>query len=209
MRRNPRVGSMDWDDAVAMMRGDLANVRYNQDEMESFYRRREKMLEWLVDGFRNDPSKPLRFPLVPAARLKKAWLDYGRTGEVRDPKGVERIAERVLDNIALLDVTNALGGHSQEDPKELLESNGFEDIDPDDEAFNNYLTDPDTGGWYVSDYGLPYLHGAYALILRASTPEETLLAVDKALNVVHQRSDLASWFVEGGTKTLNEVSDQH
>ncbi len=209
-RHNPAVGGMDWDDAVRMMRSDLRGVRMNDDEAEDFMLRRVRMVQWLV-GDRPwlwDSSARLRFPLVPAARLRKAWLDYGRTGEVRDPKGVDKIAARVLDNIALLHATNALGGHSEEEPSHVLEDAGFEDIDPSDRAFNDYLTDPDTGGWYVSDYGLPYLVGAYALILRAGSPEEQLLAVDKALNVVHQRSDLASWFVEGGTRTLNEVATQ-
>ena len=207
-RRNPAVGGMSWEQAIAMMRSDLRGLRANMDEAEDMERRRGRMLSWLVEGYRRDPASPLRFPLVPAARLRKAWLDYGRTGEVRDPKGVERIAERVLDNIVLLDLTNALSGHSEENPEGILEEVGVEDIDPQSDSFLEYLTDPDTGGWYVSDYGLPYLHGAYLLILRAETPEETLLAVDKALNVVHQRSDLASWFVEGVTKTLNEVSSQ-
>jgi hypothetical protein len=199
---------MSLEQAIAMMRSDLRGLQAMREEAEDMLSRRGKMLSWLVDGYRRDPASPLRFPLVPAARLKKAWLDYGRTGEVRDTKGVERIAERVLDNIALLDITNDLSGHSEESPEAILEEVGAEDIDPQSESFLDYLTDPDTGGWYVSDYGLPYLYGAYLLILRARTPEETLLAVDKALNVVHRRSDLASWFVEGGTKTLNEVSSQ-
>jgi len=202
------VGRMSWEEAVHMMRSDLRGIRYSVEEMEDFMERRNRAVSMIVDGFRTRPSEGLRFSLVPAARLKKVWLDYGRMGEVRDEKGLDRIAKTVLDNIAMLDATNALSGHSQEDPASVLEGAGFDDVDPSDDAFQQYITDPDSGAWYVSDYGLPYLHGAYALILRAETPEERLLAVDKALNVVHQRSDLSAWFVEGGEKTLMKVATQ-
>jgi len=42
----------------------------------------------------------------------------------------------------------------------------------------------------------------------AKSDEEKLYAIDKALNVVHQKSDLAAMFVEGGTKTLIDIANQ-
>lgn len=192
-----------------MMRSDLRNIPYNDEVSNDFVERRDRALSALVEMFKKGKrgERHFRFTLIPAARLKKIWVDFGKTGFVRDEKGMDAIAVRMLNNIAMLDLTNALSGHSQEDPDDILESGGYEDLPDKQEFLDSFLTDPETGGFYVSDYGLPYLHGAYSLIKRAETPEDQLFAVDKALNVVHQRSDLASWFVEGGTKTLQEISN--
>ena len=43
-------------------------------------------------------------------------------------------------------------------------------------------------------------------LLRAKGPEEKLLLIDRMLNVVHQRSDIAEWFVEGGSRALAQLS---
>lgn len=205
---NPSVGAMDWESAIAMMRADLSKVKWSDKELEDFAERRDRQLEKILIGFsKASEGERFMFPLIKAARMKKIWVDFGRIGIIRDEKGLDNIAEQMLNNIALLDATNALLGHSQEDPVEMVERAGMDLDEQGVERLLYYLRDPDTGVWYVSDYGLPYLHGAYALILRSSTPEERLYAVDKALNVVHQRSDLASWFVEGGTKTLNEIAN--
>ena len=37
-------------------------------------------------------------------------------------------------------------------------------------------------------------------------PENKLVLIDKILNVVHQRSDMASWFVQGGSAALSDLS---
>ena len=35
-------------------------------------------------------------------------------------------------------------------------------------------------------------------LLRQNEYDQKLYIIDRILNIVHQRSDLASWFVEGG-----------
>lgn len=44
--------------------------------------------------------------------------------------------------------------------------------------------------------------------MTADTDEEILYAIDKFLNVIHMRSDLSAWFVEGGQKTLLDIANQ-
>ena len=41
---------------------------------------------------------------------------------------------------------------------------------------------------------------------KAKTPEEKIVIIDQILNVAHQRSDLASWFIEGGSYSLSKLS---
>ena len=38
--------------------------------------------------------------------------------------------------------------------------------------------------------------------------QERLQIVDRMLNVVHQRGDLAAMFIQGGTATLNKIMSQ-
>jgi hypothetical protein len=58
----------------------------------------------------------------------------------------------------------------------------------------------------MSDYGLePLLKLLYDL-MRTDVPEQELVLIDRMLNVVHMRSDIASWFVEGGSRSLSQLS---
>ena len=73
--------------------------------------------------------------------------------------------------------------------------------------FDYYQNDPEGKlGGFISDYGLKPLEELLVQLLRATTPEEKLLLIDRMLNVVHQRSDIADWFVEGGSHALGQLS---
>lgn len=71
---------------------------------------------------------------------------------------------------------------------------------------NYYIEDPKTGQAYISDYGLKPLMSLMYELTQKHTPEEKLLVIDKMLNVVHMRSDIAAWFVEGGSHALSQLS---
>jgi len=73
--------------------------------------------------------------------------------------------------------------------------------------FDYYQNDPEGKmGGFVSDYGLKPLEDLLVELLHAGSPEEKLLIIDRMLNVVHQRSDIADWFVEGGSHALQQLS---
>jgi hypothetical protein len=69
-----------------------------------------------------------------------------------------------------------------------------------------YTVDSKTGANYLSDYGLKPLLKLLQELRYVDTPEEKVPIIDKMLNVVHQRSDMASWFVEGGSNALQKLS---
>ncbi len=69
-----------------------------------------------------------------------------------------------------------------------------------------YVVDPESGQPYMSDYGMQPLLELVGELRRGTTPEEKLLIIDRMLNVVHPRSDMASWFVEGGSHALHQLS---
>jgi hypothetical protein len=69
-----------------------------------------------------------------------------------------------------------------------------------------YTEDPKEGQAYISDYGMQPLLTLVGELRREIKPEDKLITIDKMLNVVHPRSDMASWFIEGGSHALSQLS---
>ena len=115
------------------------------------------------------------------------------------------IAQQMIETTFKLGANTLLMGHTPSDPSEDFEEYGIT-TEEQKEAFYDYATDED-GTYRLSDYGLkPLEEFAFQLYTQATTPEEQLLIVDKMLNVVHQRSDLSKWYIEGGFTSLNELA---
>jgi hypothetical protein len=134
---------------------------------------------------------------------------------VRDEKGLDDIVDRVIRNTARIEINNGLCGRWTwdlvDDWKDKYE------LSPKDEkhirkVINDYdyfdVKDKRMGWqWRISDYGIEPLQKICYKLLQTTDYTEKLLLVDQALNVVHQRSDLASWFVKGGEDTLNKLAN--
>lgn len=69
-----------------------------------------------------------------------------------------------------------------------------------------YIEDPKEGQGRISDYGLEPLIRLLEKLRREDSPEKKLVIMDNILNVVHQRSDIAAWFVQGGSFALSQLS---
>lgn len=170
----------------------------------------EKMDEIKMDvlyGFLRNKERGIKsqpWKLVPFARLKKIWEDFMRTGVVRDTNGLEMIDDIVQSNIIRLYVNTELVGHSEHNPDEDFQEAGF--TEEDKELFYDYIDK--FSDYAFSDFGGRRL-GLVTLLSqlrKARTPEEKIPIIDQILNVVHQRSDLAAWFVEGGSSALSQLS---
>lgn len=177
-------------------------------DWDDFSERYEKEGSEVVRQFLSGKKSLVRWRKVPASRLKKIWSDYAKFGFVRDESGLNDIAESILDGIARLSFSTEIMGHSEMNPREILERFGYELSDEQIEKFGDFLSDK-SGNWYLSDYGLAPLLKIYPKILSASNAEQKLIAVDMALNVAHQRSDLSQFFIEGGFNTLEELKNQN
>lgn len=57
-----------------------------------------------------------------------------------------------------------------------------------------------------SDYGLRPLFEILGEYDDNKTPEETLVIINKALDITHQRGDMPSIFIEGGSRTLTQIT---
>lgn len=142
--------------------------------------------------------------LIPFARLKKIWEDYMSTGIVRDTRGVDMIEDILTTNILKIAVNTELVGHSEVDPSYDFDEYSYTDEDRDD--FADYIDK--FSDYAFSDFGGRRL-GLFTLLQqlrRARNYEEKIPIMDQILNVVHQRSDLAAWFVEGGSQSLSQLS---
>lgn len=69
-----------------------------------------------------------------------------------------------------------------------------------------YIEDPQSRQAYITDFAFKPLETLIGQLFRTTNPEEKVIILDKMLNVVHQRSDIAAWFVEGGSSALSQLS---
>lgn len=180
-------------------------LRENEDGVTDFLERRDNILYEVVRDFLAG-RKHIYWPVIKAEKLAKVWLLYGKYGRI-DEKDIDDIADKMIDLVARLTVSTELSGHTPYDVREELEDNGYEFTEEEWGRLLDTLEDKD-GRWYLSDYGLKPLQNLALRLYNANNAEQKLFTVDRMLNVVHQRSDLAAMFVQGGTRTLNKIASQ-
>lgn len=168
----------------------------------------------------NDPGgKHLKarqeWNVVDFSMLKRQWEEYMKWGKVlpRYEKTIEHIEKTFTDNILKITVNTELSGHDTISPIEEWKEFFGDDMKQEEkermaEYMDQYFGDwiLENGQWRISDYGLKPLHKLLAQLRKEFDPSKKLPILDKILNVVHQRSDIASWFVEGGSSALSQLS---
>jgi hypothetical protein len=181
---------------------------YNDDDTDwDLYDKLDQVKTDILSGFLQDKKRGIKeqpWKLIPFPRLKKIWEDYMRMGIVRDTAGLEMIEDIITENILKLYVNTELSGHTPVDPQDDFEEYGYTEQDVED--FYDYVKE--ISDYAFSDFGgsRPGLTTLLSQVRRARTPEEKLPILDQILNVVHQRSDLAALFVEGGSHALSQLS---
>lgn len=186
----------------------IACPPFDEEVLMDYLGRVEAQGEKVLAGFLEGLGTRVTWPVVRAARLKRVWLDFGRTKVCRHSKAMHLIADHVMDCLARLHWSTLMSGHTSQDPGQYLEhTHGLEWDAAQLSRLQDYLVDA-RGAWLLSDHGLPAAEKWYPAIWHASTDEDRLLAVDKVLLVIHPRSDFAAFFVEGGNRTLAEIAAQ-
>jgi hypothetical protein len=76
----------------------------------------------------------------------------------------------------------------------------------DDGMLEGWMVFPD-GSDAFSDYGIGPINKLISQYHEGMSPEDTLVLINKILDVAHCRGDLASAFIQGGRKSLSQVSN--
>jgi len=142
---------------------------------------------------------------IPLGIIGRIWKDFMNTGFVHDIDTMEKIVEDITDKIITLEVNTVLAGHTGTSLAGELEGLGIAWTEQLMDKVYDYIVD-DKGGLRISDYALDPLYRAMLKMLGADTPEQQIVIIDGMLNIVHARSDLAAWFIEGGRSSLDILS---
>lgn len=186
----------------------ISILRESDDDIDwDLYDKMDEIKSEILNGFLSDREKGMKtqpWQVVPFARLKKIWEDFMRYGVVRDTNGLSMINDIIQTNILKLYVNTELCGHSQVDPKYDFEEYGYSEEDQNE--FFDYIDK--ISDYAFSDFGGRRL-GLITLLSqlrKTKTPEQQVPVIDQILNVVHWTSDLAAYFVEGGSSSLSQLS---
>ena len=165
-------------------------------------------------------EKNIWFPLIKPSEYKQALLEFMKMGElVRFPKDkVFKWLEIIMKNTCIIDAITALAGHTQWFPYSDCSDvyNELEDAETDYYIFSEFL---DKRGFYDwcklpdgsdawSDFGLQPLWNIINEYQENMTAEQVLVLVNRCLDVTHQRGDLPSAFIEGGSSSLTKISNE-
>ena len=184
-------------------------------------------------NFMNNPKKNTIFlPLINPSEYQKALDEFTQYGElVRFPsKKVYQWMGIVMKNTALLRAMTSIGGHSSYfDVDAFVDAffgGNFEEFEAyarehgeeadfggawtylEEMGYDEWSVLPD-GSDAVSDYGIAPLEKIISEYDKNKTAEETLVIINKAIDVVHCRGDLSSMFINGGSAVLDRIADPH
>ena len=137
---------------------------------------------------------------VDAYDKKREELKSARLKAKRDASYKKKI-QTAINNI---NQDNHTYNIESKDGKYYIVSDMFDFLN--DIGLYDWMVMPDgSDAW--SDFGLEPLMEIIKEYNSDLSPEEVIVIVNKALDVYHQRGDMASIFVEGGTKALSKISE--
>lgn len=179
---------------------------------------------YVLDEFKSNPNGKQNWgPLINPAQYQKALNEFQRFGYFPHfpTKLIYQWFKIIARNAVILEMNTILAGHAQTDPTEyfveVFEDELIEEFGeiPDDAKVGRFVEDLGLYDWMEmpdgssawSDFGLQPLFNLLKQYNDNMKPEEVLVLINKLLDVVHARGDLASIFITGGTRVLSQISD--
>lgn len=188
-------------------------------DMYSEYTASDVLWEFLED--KKNGILERKWKLIPKEPYWNALRGFMQYGEAfRTPEYlINDWLQIIYHNVITLTYITELAGHSQHFPFDDFNDVFFyenEDDAPNDYygcseyldnlGFYDWCKLPDgSDAW--SDYGLEPLWKIITSIKDDSTKGEKLIAINRCLDVAHCRGDLASMFIEGGSRSCYEISN--
>ena len=175
----------------------------------------------LSQFFNNPQGKENWGVLINPDMYAKALREFTQYGKLINfpTKYVYQWMGIIMKNTAMLEANTDLAGHSQGFPSEevvdFAEDMGV-DLEPDFDSCSEWLEEQGLYDWMQmpdgsdawSDFGLEPLWNIIKEYDESLPPEKVLVLVNKALDVYHQRGDMASMFIQGGSKALSAISEE-
>lgn len=202
----------------------------NDDEYHPYF---EKLNEYdtyyVLESFENKEN--IWTPLINPEMYKNALSEFTKYGSfMRFPtKYIYQWFGIIMKNTAILRTCTDLCGHStyfpiddfvdfyfngDYDEWEKYKNNNNEDNDYyaawdflEKKGFDKWNVLPD-GSDALSDFGLEPIEKIINEYNRNLSPEKVIVLINKILDVTHQRGDLASIFIDGGSKSLTKISEE-
>ena len=176
----------------------------------------------LEDFFDNPNGKQNWGTLINPEMYAKALREFTKYGKlIHFPtKYVYQWMGIILKNTAILCANTDLAGHSQsfpiDDVVDIAEYRFGINLEPNYEACSEWLDEQGLYDWMSmpdgsdawSDYGIDPLMKIIKEYSEDLPPEKVLVLVNRALDVYHQRGDMASIFVQGGSKALSKIAEE-
>lgn len=210
------------------------NILYSDKTVEDFISEyNESDILWMfLDGVKNP-----WYPLINPNQYKQALSEFIKYGKfIKFP--VEKIMDWfyiIVRNTCILRSMTTLAGHDYyfptEDVKEIIFDSEEDFNQFKQELINDEYATPDISddqvcrkklesiGFYdwcslpdgsqgISDYGIDPLFNIMQEFDTIISAEELIVLVNRCLDVYHQRGDLASAFIEGGSNSLTKISNE-
>lgn len=200
----------------------MKNIDYIYDYYEIYDEKYRDILHKMV----NKDTRKIILKKIKPSNYQQALNEFMRYGQImRYPvKYIEKWKDIIIENFAYLDVLTMFWGHQSyfdvdtfndivlnsdetgesvrdwSEAMEYIEEHGYDDI------LDAFLPKFSNGHDLISDYGLEPLRKIVEQLLQTQDPNKILVLINQALDISHQRSDLAELFIEGGTASLNKIS---
>ena len=153
------------------------------------------------------------------AKALREFTQYGKL--VNFPsKYVYQWMGIIMKNTAILETNTNLAGHSMNFPgyevAEFAERIDGIEIGEDYSEGGEWLEEKGLYDWMQmpdgsdawSDYGIEPLWKIFEEYSDDLPPEKVLVLVNRALDVYHQRGDMASIFIQGGSQALSRIAEE-
>lgn len=162
--------------------------------------------------------KTYQWDLIPKEQYHNALKMYMRDGaNFKFPEStLISWIELICKNIDVLQQFTSIAGHDPYFPFEdfNMAFMGEDEITDyyeaaevlEKEGFYDWAVLPD-GSDAISDYGIRPIIEILMELSEFPTKEQMIIAINRCLDVVHQRGDLASAFIQGGAKSCTEISN--
>jgi hypothetical protein len=177
-----------------------------------------------INNFLRDINGKQRWTVVPFEMWRRVRTEFFRYGFIRSEKALQNVVDIVTHNVLQIIVNTmidyfALYNRWREELSMMGDEHELKQIFPyieqacaqykldkvDLDMFDEYAQD-DKGITRATDAARAVLLSNIKELAQESDPVQQVVILDHIFDISHQRNDLASWLIEGGTASLSKLT---